>query len=55
MSLAAERKCDYIDKVFMQAWTLRKLETFYTFFKVAVVLPRLSNIICVSKNQFKSF
>ena len=53
MSLAAERKCDYIDKVFMQAWTLRKLEAFYTFFKVAAVL--LSNIICVSKNQFKSF
>ena len=31
MSLAAERNSDYINKVFMQVWTLRKLETFDAF------------------------
>ena len=32
ISLAAEWNSDYIDKTFMQALTLRKLETFYTLF-----------------------
>ena len=36
MSLATEQNNDYIDKVFMQAWTLRKLETFYALLKFAL-------------------
>ena len=45
----AGRNSDYNDKVFMQAWILRKLETFYALFL------RLSNILGISWNQLKSF
>ena len=34
---ATERNSDYIDKLFVQARTLRKLETFYALFKVSLV------------------
>ena len=34
---ATDRNNDYIDKLFMQAWTLQKLESFYDLFKVCVV------------------
>ena len=53
MGLAKVRKSDYIDKVFMLVWTLRKWETFYALYKVCVA--KLSNILGVSKNQFQSF
>ena len=53
MSLATEQNSDYINKVFVQAWTLQKIETFYALSKVCVVQPRLSNIPGVSKNEIK--
>ena len=36
INLLTERNSDYIDKVFMQAWTVRKLETFYALLKVVL-------------------
>ena len=53
MSLATEQNSDYINKVFVQAWTLQKIETFHALSKVWVVQPRLSNILGVSKNEIK--
>ena len=53
MSLATEQNSDYINKVFVQAWTLQKIETFHALSKVCVVQPRLSNILGVSKNEIK--
>ena len=37
MNLATERNSDCIDKVFIQPWTLLKLETFHALFKVCVI------------------
>ena len=34
ISLARGWNSNYIDKIFKQAWTLKKLETFYTLFRI---------------------
>ena len=49
MSLATEQNSDYIDKRFMQAWILRRLEFFLVFLKFALFNQ---DILGVSKNQF---
>ena len=36
MSLATERNSEYIDKVFLQAWTLQKLKKIMLFLKFAL-------------------
>ena len=53
ISLVTVRNIDYIDKVFMQAWTLRKLGTFLYYFNIIILFCLLFAYFTKSKETAK--